>query len=245
MRLVIGGVVGALALSVVGSAYAGPDWVEDGDAGSSLESAQVVTVPGGGQVRRIIGSLSGLGGDGISGLDPDFEDIYMINITDPSKFLVSTAPEYGGNATFQTSLWLFDAEGFGQLGNVYSPQGLGMGGDGASGLVLGSTLFNFATDATKFVVTKPGIYYLAITGVPNHPLASGPTEGQDIFVFDQFDEISGPDGPGASFPFIKWWWGEGETGSYDIIVEGVGSVPAPGAIALLGLGMLGAGRRRR
>lgn len=240
MRYVFGCGVCAVALMVTNSSFAGPDWVEDGDAGSSIESAQVINNVVGGQVQRIVGQLSG--GGTVAGIDADFEDLYLINITDPSKFMVSTAPQFGGSADFQTSLWLFDFDGFGQLGNVYSPQSpLG----GAAGEILGSTLFNFATDDTGHVITKPGLYYLGITGVPNHPLASGPTEGMDIFQFDQFDEISGPDGPGAAFPFIKWWWGEGETGSYEIIVEGVGEVPAPGAMGLLMLGLArGRGRRR-
>ncbi len=236
----------ALALTIVSTSFAGPDWVEDGDAGSSLQSAQVVTNVVGGQVRRIVGQLSG--NPTVAGGGGDYEDVYLINIVDPEKFMISTAPEYGGNATFQTSLWLFDYEGFGQLANVYSPQSpvSPPGGDVLGGTpILGSTLLNFATDGTGFVITKPGLYYLAITGVPNHPLASGPTEGQDIFLFDQFDEISGPDGPGAAFPFIKWWWGEGQTGSYSIVLEGVGEVPAPGAFGLLLLaGMRGRGRRR-
>jgi len=243
MRLLSGCFVGVCALTLVNSSFAGPDWVEDGDAGSSLDSAQPVVLAGGGQVRRIIGTL--MGAPGVAGdISPDYEDIYQIYISEPTKLLISTAEEYGGAANFQTSLWLFDAAGFAQLANVYSPQGP-FGEGGSAGQILGSTLFNFATDDTGFVVSKPGVYYLAITGVPNHPLASGPTEGQDMFTFDQFDEISGPDGPAANFPFIKWWQGEGETGSYDIIVEGVTGLPAPGALALLGLGELTALRRRR
>lgn len=243
MRFVSMMSVSALALSCAATSFAGPNWVEDGDAGSSIESAQPITNVEGGQVQRIFGSLAGH--SSASGIDPDFEDLYLINITDPGNFMVSTASEHGGYADFQTSLWLFDADGFGLLGNVYSPQSPVSPPGDVAGQILGSTLLHFATDNTGIVITEPGLYYLAITGVPNHPLASGPTEGMDIFEFDQFDEISGPDGPGGDFPFIKWWWGEGETGSYEIIVEGVGEVPAPGAIALMLVGFAGARSRRR
>ena len=244
MRCTPGFVASALALTVVATSFAGPDWVEDGDAGPAIQTAQPITNVVGGQVQRIIGTLAGAPTP--AGLSPDFEDVYLINIIDPGTFFVSTAPEYGGYSDFQTSLWLFDADGFGLLANVYSPQSPVQPPGGAAGAILGSTLFNFSTDGTNIVITKPGLYYLAISGIPNHPLASGPTEGQDIFWFDQFDEISGPDGPaGQEFPFIKHWWGEGESGSYTIVVEGVGEVPAPGALGMLTLAGVGVGRRRR
>lgn len=248
MRLLFGCGVSALALTIVNTAFAGPDWVEDGDAGSFLQTAQVIDNVVGGQVRRIVGTLAGAPASAGGFGDPmgDFEDMYKIVITDPGTFFISTSPQYGGYADFQTSLWLFDSKGFGLLGNVYSPQDLFGGGEGGSaGELLGSTLTNYATDDTGLVIKTPGIYYLAITGVNRHPLASGPTEGMDIFSFAQFDEISGPDGPGANFPFIRTWWGDGQSGSYEIYVEGVGELPAPGALGLLLIGMArGRGRRR-
>jgi len=245
MHFVTGCFVGVAALTLSSTSFAGPDWVEDGDAGSSQATAQHITGVVGGQVQRIIGQLTGTSA---TAGGTDFEDVYLIYITDPENFMVSTSAQHGGFADFQTSMWLFDYDGFGQLGNVYTPQGqLGSpAGEGGGGGAIGSTLLNTATDSTGWVVSKPGLYYLAITGVPNHPLASGATEGQDIFTFDQFDEISGPDGPaGLEFPWLKWWWGEGETGSYNIVVQGVGEIPAPGALGFLLIGLAGHQRRRR
>ena len=55
MRLMTASFASALALTIVSSALAGPDWVEDGDAGASIQTAQPITNVQGGQVKRIIG----------------------------------------------------------------------------------------------------------------------------------------------------------------------------------------------
>jgi hypothetical protein len=104
---------------------AGPDWIEDdhGDAGSFPGSAQVTQGTSVGGLSRISGSLDGSGLMGLVGGQGDFEDMYLIRITDPLNFCATTVPcgPGCGSATFDTQLWLFDANGFGLLGNNDTP----------------------------------------------------------------------------------------------------------------------------
>ena len=74
--------IAAIASVVVVSApaLAGPDWVENIDAGSSLLTAQAVV--GIGTPQRISGTLS-------TGFTGDFEDIYIIRIDQPTSFSFS------------------------------------------------------------------------------------------------------------------------------------------------------------
>ncbi|MFN4033817.1 MAG: hypothetical protein ACK4ME_09435, partial [Fimbriimonadales bacterium] len=68
-------------------------WYEQGDAGDLPETAQST---GSGPIAEIQGSL-----------DANDVDMYAIYITDPANFSASTV----GGATFDTQLWLFDADG--------------------------------------------------------------------------------------------------------------------------------------
>src|SRR5437762_13677926 len=101
-------VIGALNVSVI----AGPEWVEQGDAGSLPANAQTVS-GGGGTVQKISGALLGAGLNGVG----DFEDMYLIQITDPAAFSASTTFVGGGDAQFDSQLWLLKMDGLGLLGN--------------------------------------------------------------------------------------------------------------------------------
>jgi uncharacterized protein (TIGR03382 family) len=216
----------------------GPEWVEDGDAGSLPGSAQVVT--GQGQVQKITGMLAGAGNLAGAG---DFEDMYRINIVSPTMFSIRTDPGSGGMANFDTQLWVFDLSGFGILGNDNAPVFEGEGfGD--------SAIFQFATDNTESGIFEPGEYLICISGAGNRPtstiIGQAGTAPQ-IFFFDPQNpfEISGPDGPGGGFP-VSGWAPAGATGSYSIALTGVDFiVPAPGALALLALGAVAPRQRRR
>jgi hypothetical protein len=112
------------------SAWAGPDWEEICDAGSSVGFAQPVS-GGGSSVRSIRGRLGACPVAGSEG--PDLEDVFLIFIDDPSQFCAKTVPKgesalccsvcppdcdsaiQGSN--FNTQLWLFKADGTGLLGN--------------------------------------------------------------------------------------------------------------------------------
>lgn len=212
---------------------AGPDFIEDGDAGSFGFSAQPVV--GVGPVHSISGVL-----EGAEGPDGDFEDMYLVHISDPANFSMTTRPTDGGVTEFDTQLWLFlyfvldggEEAGFGLLGN-----------DDDSALDPGpSTLVSPATDLTGATIPFPGLYLLAITGKGNDPLSSlGP-----IFDFASATEISGPDGAGAQGQH-NGWTGGGEFGSYLVELEGAEFIPEPASLSLLlvGAGVIARRRARR
>jgi hypothetical protein len=73
-------VVAAVASSIVASsAFAGPEWVENGDAGSILSFAQKTF--GADQIASIAGTLSF--DNGIAGAN-DLEDMYLIQVINPA-----------------------------------------------------------------------------------------------------------------------------------------------------------------
>ena len=236
--------VASLALLAVGgmsqTAVAGPTWPEDPpDAGSLPGTAQIPFPLGGGPLTMISGRLSGptptpgLRGPG------DFEDMYLIQVTDPLLFFASTDPADGGFADFNTELFLFtgpdhpDGPGLGMFANDDNPGALNNE----------SRITGSVTDGSITPAFLPGLhYYLAVTGFVDTPTSGG------LSIFDQAlpTEISGPDGPGG-FGVIDGWSKPGEFGDYQIVLEGVSfPKPSPGAGALFVFGaVFGASRRRR
>lgn len=202
------------------SALAGPEWIEQGDAGGKLDTAQRTT--GTGNLTSIAGTLgtSALEGD-------DLEDMYLITITSPLIFQLSI------DAEFDAQLFLFNVtlanEAFGLLGN----NDTALGND--------PVITSVATDGTGAQVLNPGVYAIAISGIGRDPISMNGL----IFNFLNQTEISGPDGPGGLNPHTGWA-GIGEKGGYKIDMIGVSfyDLPEPGSIALLGLA-LGVARRRR
>lgn len=211
--------IGALPLI----ALAGPDWVERGDAGKDLRTAQVTAGIGG--ITTIFGELNASGRG-----ENDFEDMYIIRIDQPATFSFSLS-----NVNFSPSFYLFNItqanEALGLLGKQ---------SDGASSLTLGPT----ASDDTGAQVTQPGLYALVITFGGNVPRSrNGP-----IFLFEDEGETSGPDGTGGINPLETWQPTQSfAPGSYLVEVEGVdfADVPSPGTAALIIGGGLFASRRRR
>jgi hypothetical protein len=203
-------------------AYAGPDWIEIGDAGSTLGTAQAVT--GIGTPRHIEGSLSSsLMAAG------DYEDMYLLRIETPTSFHFDLS-----GSSFDSMLYLFNVtqaqEAFGLLANNDAPTSIGSLIDGPN-----------ATDGSGAMVLNPGVYALAITGFNRHPIS----RTGSIFFFASTTETSGPDGPGGTNP-LQGWDGVGAVGTYSIDLDGIGyvSVPAPSAAAILAAGVLLRRRRR-
>lgn len=216
----------AFACAVGSTAVAGPDWVEgDNDAGSFFFSAQATL--GAGALTSISGKLSAF--PSLHGGGEDFEDIFLITITDPANFSITIS-----NATFNAQLFLFHITLPGQL--------LGLLANDDT--IFGQTpvLTSMSTDGSGAQLTAPGQYALAIAGAGRFPVSNTGA----IFNFASPTEISGPDGPGGFNP-LSDWSGIGEVGEYGIELEGVGfyDLPAPGVLGLLALAGVGGGRRRR
>lgn len=213
---------GVLSLFVASAALAGPDWVERNDAGSVAATAQRIV--GEGQLHSVAGETSE--GFGL----PDYEDMYIFRITDPSTFKLTIV-----SANFDASLWLFNLsqanEAFGLLGNLSSD------GEGWN-----PVLSSQSTDGSGASVNAPGVYAFAVSGQGRTPVSNH----GEIFGFETLGEMSGPDGAGGNLPHIGWT-GVGATGSYTILVDGATFVetPAPGVLAVGGLAVAGLGLRRR
>jgi hypothetical protein len=206
-------------------AMAGPDWIEDGDAGSTIGGAQDTTSVG--ALQTIGGTLGGI----------DQEDVYKLVILDSDD--IASPVDFGltftGDPIFNPSLWLFDSEGFGVLGNDDDPI---LGGPGAR-------LLTPSTDGVTLLL-PPGTYFLAVTESGNVPLSfrtgAGLGEGtfEEIFSFESSTEVSGPDGLGADNPLAGWLGGNGSDGNYGVFIT-----PTPSSIALLAFAGVGCTRRRR
>lgn len=154
--------------------------------------------------------------------DVNDTDMFQIYIANPATFLATTV----GGTSDDTQLFLFDINGFGVAHNDDSP----------SDSTLQSRL-------TGLFVPAPGLYYLAVTKYNRDPSSAGGL----IWANSPFGTERAPDGPGAAGALASWAGAtSASTASYSIFLEGVEfAIPAPGSIALLGLGGLLVGRRRR
>ncbi len=196
-------------LSISSPALAGPDWPESTDAGPLPSSATPVV--GVGELRSIRGTLTGFPLAG----PPDFEDMFLIKIANPSIFCAKTVLQPFDccgrpfNVTqptnFNTQLWIFKADGRGIIANDDDPADPPR-----------SRVTSFSNDGSGAVITTPGLYYIAISGGPNNDPVSSTG---NIFNQALATEISGPDGLGGPNP-ITGWTGNGPIGQYQILFCG-------------------------
>jgi MYXO-CTERM domain-containing protein len=143
---------------------------------------------------------------------------------------------FGGGANFDSQLFLFRAVQTTQ--GQFAAQGIFANND-LSSSNRGALLTNSANDGSQFVLQQAGLYFIAITngGVDARNANGGPI-------------WPGLDQPGlrsfGGFQDFQAWGGDpsADVGDYEIRVEGIAGVPAPGALGLLGLAGL-VGRRRR
>ncbi|HVZ92908.1 MAG TPA: hypothetical protein VG797_00205 [Phycisphaerales bacterium] len=218
--------------SLGGAALAGPEYTEPpGDAGNRKATATDVSMLIG--AGHISGALTGVGS--MLGTPPDFEDMYIINITQPGQWLATTSPlvpdplnpPTGGHAEFDSVLWLFeftDERGL-LANNTFMP------GD------TGARLINQSTDGTGVTISVPGLYLLAISVAGRTPVDFN---GTPIFEFVGPNEISGPDG--SMLP-LDHWVGQPSSpipGQYTILI-----VPSPGGAGILAFLSVAAIWRRR
>jgi MYXO-CTERM domain-containing protein len=224
------------ALGVAGIAN-GQVWNEVGDAGDLTSNAQAVAG---------LGTLSSIVGNWANGQDID---MYCIEIKDAQAFVAEVIASTGFT---DTQMYLFNAAG----------QGIAFDDD--SGLSLFSRIGNdntINTGSAPSINGQPnlianagnGIYYLAISRFDADALnLAGGTQVANGIWHDgsPFDGPFAPDGPGAGSSTTLAGWiyatASATTGSYTISLTGASFVPAPGALALLGLaGLVGHSRRRR
>ena len=198
---------GAGATHAVADDNFGPDWVEDGDAGNTLESAQ--KVKGNSSNVNTLNGATGGGGFNLDG-GTDFQDIYLVYIAEPEQFTASTVGPQG-EAAFDTRLWLFRFNGPGVFAaDDVSPKN-------------NQTLLKGFDVPSDEVFTR-GVYGLAIGGAPNIPINRG---GNTMFPPAPPGQTVGPNPKSALSPLDGWNPLEGATGSYRIAMTGVRFIPLP------------------
>ena len=193
-------------------------FIESGDAGQTLLTAQIVnTLPGGTTVDQILGNL-----------DSSDADIFQIYLPGGQTFSATTV----NNTTFLDSeLFLFNSAGIGVYANDDDPDNPPQ-----------STLPN----AISFTPSIAGIYYLAIAGSSNLPESSAgyifPVSGGLLDQTNGIDNAVGPTGPGGAVALQDFIGASSETGAYEIDLTGAqfvpSAVPEPSSEFLLGGGIL-------
>ena len=225
---------GAAFAACSAAAIAGPDWdldLED-DAKQTATTAQIITA-GPTPILHISGRLTGYGLTG-----SDFVDMYQIEITADTLVSISTAGgDLGGWSDFDTQLFLFQRKG----GNGNNIRAVALkGNDNAAAGTLGSRIGEDTNPNSNSVLLRKGVYFLAVAGAGSYAYDD---EGSAIWEsFGQTGQtISGNE------VFLDNWAEGGAVGLYTIRLQSLsgGAIPAPGAIALLGLGVFGWRRRRR
>lgn len=229
-------VVVSCAILAFGSAAMAQSWVEGpGDAGAFPAVSGFQDTVGVGALTSISGNTDTAGGDLV--------DAYRIRITDPALFVATTDESLRtlAIADFDTRLWLFD-----MAGNVVMAND-DLGGAPFRSWISDPALFTNGTGTVSATMPPTalavGEYVLVISGFNNDPEDALGVDLADIS--SQFNALVGPD-PAAG-AFAAWETGTPGSGLYTIALEGVAYaiVPAPGALALIGLGGLVATRRRR
>ena len=228
----VAGVLLIASTQVEASTYRGPHFVEPDDAGSSRDTAKDVKTQDGGAVQSMYGTLAGTGGGGFRGFG-DYQDVYRINIADPTAFKIEMGDS--GLAIPDAMMFLFN-----EWGNPI------MASDNTSSQNFNPILENI--DGQFF--DEAGIYYLAITSAPSEALFEF---GPDNFIplFNLAENPFGTVGPTDQTWDLKWTdaWSTPDYenfGTYFLNLDGVISMPIPGPGGLAILALAGfAGRRRR
>lgn len=232
-RCLRGGFAVAFALFTATPALAGPDWDEGAtDAGSTVGTAQVIDTTG--SLNSIKGKLGGPGF--VTG---DFQDCFLLNVSDPLGFNISLSSTFGSPPGFDPMMFLFRVD---MLDGVMVAKAVLANNDKSAGSPL-PALGPAANDGSGAMV-GPGIYLIAISG-----FGSQPVNALGEFVFSQSflqpGVIGGPAPQPAGGYLLDAWSADGSFGNYELLVQGVSGVPSPGAVALLGLAGIAARRRQR
>jgi hypothetical protein len=190
----------AALLTATSVALAGPTFEEVPDAGSTPATAQPTTTSP--ALGRIKGELT------TTADAADFQDMFLICITDPEGFTAKVDPM---GTEFDTRLWLFKLDGKGLLANDNDP---------VSFPTPFSALQPNATDGSGAALVTPGLYFLAISTKDTVPVSAGGPIFNDPTPNNT--EITGPDGPGGGQAIQGWTaGGNAPGGKYAIDLTGV------------------------
>jgi hypothetical protein len=141
----------AALLTATSVALAGPTFEEVPDAGSTPATAQPTTTSP--ALGRIKGELT------TTADAADFQDMFLICITDPEGFTAKVDPM---GTEFDTRLWLFKLDGKGLLANDNDP---------VSFPTPFSALQPNATDGSGAALVTPGLYFRT---TPKSPAPTAP-----------------------------------------------------------------------
>jgi hypothetical protein len=169
---------------------------EQGDAGDLPETAQATGTDTSTALSAIRGTLEANG-----------VDMYVIYIANPANFSATTV---NNETTFDTQLWLFDAEGKGVVFN-----------DDAVGTNLNRSTINNSTGC--LTDRAAGIYYIAITRYNRDAIGC---EDKLIWANDPFRAVRCPDGPERGSRVASWIGTTTTAGNYEITLTGAFTAPA-------------------
>jgi hypothetical protein len=209
----------AASLVLAATASAQVNWVEVGDAGSTIAGAQAVT--GTGTLASISGALAG----GTSFTDVD---LYLISITNPSAFS-ATLVNSGTPTDVDSQLFLFNAT---TGAGVYSNDDAN-----ASASEFRSTI---AAGALPGTVTA-GLYVLAVSSYDLDPFNAA---GANIFA----NGSATPNPSSGTNVLANWQFATAESGdnfAYRVNLTGAAPVPEPATMLALAGGLALLARRRR
>ncbi|MBS0197775.1 MAG: hypothetical protein JSR77_13555 [Planctomycetes bacterium] len=230
-QLVIRLSIGVAATLVAAGAASAGTWAETGpgfggppqpDAGNLIGDPNTNITDG-------FGPLDLITGHHLNGAD---KDLYQIRITDPANFFAETSGAASGH---NLALALFDASGNGVVANY----------DKAADDT------NARLDNTR--VTTPGLYYLLVYGeIISYPAGPGgfiwtPPPSSATGLVGQLAPNAGAGALSVyNFDFGRGFFASNVQIPYTVSLGGSGfAIPAPASVALLGMGGLLAGRRRR
>jgi MYXO-CTERM domain-containing protein len=190
------------------------------------ETTDAGDMPGTSQAAVGVGPLTDIFGSVSVTSDAD---MFLIEITNPAAFSATTNIAPG--TMVDTTLYLFNLDGTGIAKN-----------DDVSG---SNFLSDMPVGNVAYASLVPGQYYLAVAGFAFAPFWNNPPATLADLMFDvnAFTGVQTPQNPGP----IQGWANAGmyDSGTYHITLTGASMVPTPGALALLGVAGLVAGRRRR